>query len=419
MTSKSNCSARSMNSSMVMPDSNGGLLIRAKWWHQLSSTRSTSTAWPSITAWKFSLRARCQPGAQARGELVARGVVGAHTDRARRALEHVEVLRGLRQRRDGLHGAGPGSDDPDGLVGQLRHGLVGTTTGVLVVPTRGMERAALERLHPRDHRQLHQVEDPDRHHQIPSADLVAPIGSDHPTRPTLVPLARLHTGVEQRRIDEIEPVGDRLEVFADLLTEGVPRLRDVTRLLEHRHVAVRLDVAHHTRIAVPVPGPADTAGVVDHADAIQTRLAQVGTGHHARHPRTDDRDVDVLDHRITPSHGRERIRLVLREHLVTGQIPDRGPTLHGAACHAPPDTSPGPLPDRTQPDRRSYPTSRERREPPMTCVRAYTRGLYPRGCRWSAARRSAPARTRECAATYHQPKSSGDAPVIERRRANP
>ena len=47
---------------MVMPGSNGWLLIRAKWWHQLSSTRSTSTARPSITAWKFSLRSRCQPG---------------------------------------------------------------------------------------------------------------------------------------------------------------------------------------------------------------------------------------------------------------------------------------------------------------------------------------------------------------------
>ena len=224
----------------------------------------------------------------------------------------------------------PVSDDADDLVGQLRHGLVGTTTGVVVVPTGGMERAALERFHPRDHRQLHQVEDPDRHHQIPSADLVAPIGSDHPPRGALVPLARLHTGVEQRGIGEIEPAGDRLEVFADLVTEGVARLRDVTRLLEHRHVAVRLDVAHHARVAVPVPGSADTARVVDHADAIHARLAQLGTGHHARQARADDRDIDVLDHRITSGHGRERVRAVLREHLVASQVPDRG-----AACHEP------------------------------------------------------------------------------------
>ena len=104
---------------MVMPGSNGWLLIRAKWWHQLSSTRSTSTGWPSITAWKFSLRARCQPGCRLAANSSLVGSVAAHTDRARRALEHVEVLRRLRQRRDGLDGAGAGSDDADDLVGEL------------------------------------------------------------------------------------------------------------------------------------------------------------------------------------------------------------------------------------------------------------------------------------------------------------
>ena len=59
-------------------------------------------------------------------------------------------------------------------------------------------------------------------------------------------------------------------------------------------------------------------------------LAQLGTGHHTRHARTDDRNIDVVDDRITPSHGRERILPVLREHLVVGQVPDRRPTLHRA-----------------------------------------------------------------------------------------
>ena len=58
-------------------------------------------------------------------------------------------------------------------------------------------------------------------------------------------------------IDEIESLRDRLDVLADLLALRVALLRDVLHLLEHRHVAVRLDVAHDARVAVPVPGAAD------------------------------------------------------------------------------------------------------------------------------------------------------------------
>ena len=41
----------------------------------------------------------------------------------RRALEHVQVLRGLGQRWDGLDRAGTGSDDADDLVGQVGRGV--------------------------------------------------------------------------------------------------------------------------------------------------------------------------------------------------------------------------------------------------------------------------------------------------------
>ena len=69
--------------------------------------------------------------------------------------------------------------------------------------------------------------------------------------------------MEQGTIGEVEPVGDRLEVVQDLIAERIPVGGDVVELLEHREVDVRLDVAHHARVAVPVPGSADAARLVE------------------------------------------------------------------------------------------------------------------------------------------------------------
>ena len=85
------------------------------------------------------------PGPEVLGELVVGRAVAALADRRRRALEHVHVLRRLRERRHRLDPAGADADDADDLVGQLGEvRVVGTAAGVLVVPARGVERLALE-----------------------------------------------------------------------------------------------------------------------------------------------------------------------------------------------------------------------------------------------------------------------------------
>ena len=114
-------------------------------------------------------------------------------------------------------------------------------------------------------------------HVVPGADLVAAVGADAPSATrSSSHSAALHAGVEQRVVDEVEPLGDRLEVLADLLAERVARRRDVVHLLEHRHVDVRLDVAHHARVAVPVPGAADAAGLVDRCGCDRSRPCAAG-----------------------------------------------------------------------------------------------------------------------------------------------
>ncbi len=64
MISKSTSSTLAAYSRGVHDGSRRMLRVRAKLWHQASSTRSSSTGMPSITAWKFSMRRRCQPGSK-------------------------------------------------------------------------------------------------------------------------------------------------------------------------------------------------------------------------------------------------------------------------------------------------------------------------------------------------------------------
>src|SRR5258707_1067067 len=75
--------------------------------------------------------------------------------------------------------------------------------------------------------------------------------------------------VEEAVVDEVEVLGHVLEVLSDLLAERVAVRGDVPELLEHRHVLVRLHVAHHAGVPVPVPGATDPAGLVDDPDALE------------------------------------------------------------------------------------------------------------------------------------------------------
>ncbi len=244
--------------------------------------------------WKLSMRARCQPGSQSFGEGGIGGPVAPLADGRRRALEHVEMFGRLGQRRHALDAAGSGADEGDDLVVQAGEGLVRPATGVLVVPAGGVERTPGEILHARDGGQLHEVEDADGQHVPATADLVAAVGPDRPPGRVLVPFGPGHPGVEQGVGVEVEPIGHRLEVAPDLIAEGIAPGRDVVELLEHRHVDVGLDVAHHARIAVPVPGASDATGLVDDADPFDAGLAEVGAGQNPGDPPAHDDHIDLV-----------------------------------------------------------------------------------------------------------------------------
>ena len=183
-------------------------------------------------------------------------------------------------------------------------------------------------LHSGDGGQLEQVEDTDRQYVPAAGDLVTSVGADPPAGSIFQPLGAGHPGVEQGVGHEVVPVGDCLEVLEDLLAERVPTRGDVLELFEHRHIDVRLDVAHHARVAVPVPGTPDAARLVDDADPFDARLAEPGSGQGPGDTPAHDHDVDVVGDRLAVHYGGEGIVTVVGEALVVAQVTDGHATGH-------------------------------------------------------------------------------------------
>ena len=191
-----------------------------------------------MIAWRLSNACPLPTRLEPLGEVGIGGPVAPFAHGRGRALEHVDVLRRLGQRRKTLDAARPGAHEGDNLACQSRERLVGSAPRVLVLPPCGVERAPGEVLHARDYGKLHEAEDPDGEHVPTAGDLVTAVGADPPPGRVLVPLGAGHPGVEQGVIHQVEPVGDPLEMAPDLLAERVAVGGDVVELLEHRDVAV-------------------------------------------------------------------------------------------------------------------------------------------------------------------------------------
>src|ERR1700691_2078992 len=81
-------------------------------------------------------------------------------------------------------------------------------------------------------------------------------------------------------------------------SEGVLLLRDVAGLLEQRQIDVCLDIALRARIAVPVPGAAEVAALLDDADIAHSRLAQTCAGQQAAETTANDHNLNRVVQRF-------------------------------------------------------------------------------------------------------------------------
>ena len=139
--------------------------------------------------------------------------------------------------------------------------------------------------------------------------------------------------MEEGVVDQVVLLRDPLQVLEDLVAEGESPLRDVLHVLEHRHVDVGLDVAHHARVAVPVPGPADSTCLVDQPDLGHPDPPELRARHQTGNARTDDGHVDLVGERLPFGEGGEGIFAVPAELVVAGQI-SNGPSAFDQALVA-------------------------------------------------------------------------------------
>ena len=125
-------------------------------------------------------------------------------------------------------------------------------------------------------------------------ELVAAVGADDPHRAVVVPLEVLHLGVEQRVVVEAVLLPDALAVLEDLRRVRVLLGGHVPGLLEQRHVHEARGVALGAGVAVPVPGAAEVAALLDDADVVDAGFLEPGAGDEPGEAAADEREGDVV-----------------------------------------------------------------------------------------------------------------------------
>ena len=278
-----------------------------------SITRSSASKPPDVSALKLSMRRFCQPGSRLAAHSGSVGRFAAHVDRRRSALEHVEVIGGVAEVRDALHRGRARADDADALALQAGEIPVAVAAGVPVVPTAGVERVALELGDAGDARQLRPVQRTARHAHVVGANAIAAVGAHDPASGGFVPTQLGDLGLEERVVVQVVVLADRPAVRQDLGGVGVLLLGDVPDLFEQGQIDVGLDVAHRARVAVPVPGAAEVATLLDHADVVDAGFTQTSAGQQPAEPSADDHDFDLVGQRLTHDRLDVRVFEVVRE----------------------------------------------------------------------------------------------------------
>src|SRR6516165_2693578 len=208
------------------------------------------------------------------------------------------MLRVLREIGNALHRGRAGADYRNLLVAKLGEIPGRIAASIVVVPAAGMEGVAFVSVDSRDTWKLGPIERPVRHHDEPRAHRIVAIGCDNPSALVFVPADFLDLSLEAHVAIEIEFLCDSARVLEDLRRVGVLFLGDITGLFEQRQIDVRLDIALRARIAIPVPGAAEVAALLDHADTLNARLAQSGARHQAAEAAADDDHLDFVVQRF-------------------------------------------------------------------------------------------------------------------------
>ena len=215
-----------------------------------------------------------------------RGAVARGNGEVRRPLEHGQPGGLAGDQRDALDSGGAGPHD--------RHPFPAEVHPVMRPPAGQVDLASVA-VDAVDVGCLRQGQAAARHDVVPAAQLVAVAGAQPPAPGGLVPDGSGDPGAEPDIPPQVVAVRDVPEVGEDLRLRGV-FLRPGPVLLEAGVEAVgvvgRGHVAAGTGIAVPVPGPADVARVVEHHGA-QPEPAQPVEHVQPGEPGADHGDVNL------------------------------------------------------------------------------------------------------------------------------
>ena len=137
---------------------------------------------------------------------------------------------------------------------------------------------------------------------------IAAVGVDHPARIRFVPLQVGDLGVKQRVVVEAELRADAPAMREDLGRMRVFLRRHVPGFLEQRHVDHRCRIALRAGIAVPVPGAAEVAALLDDADVLDAGFREPRGGGEPRKAAADEGEGDVIG--LGLARGDRRIGIV-------------------------------------------------------------------------------------------------------------
>ena len=236
--------------------------------------------------------------------------------RRRRALEHVEMLCPAGEVRHALYGGCACADNADHLVAELIEAAGTIPAGIIIVPAAGMERMTRKRLDPRNTRQFRTVQRAVGHDHILRRETVAAIGVNLPAPMILVPVQAGDFCAQKGIAVKVVVAGDTAGMLKNLRRAGILLHRHVAGLFQQRQVDIALDIARSARIAVPVPGAAEVATLLHHADIFEPRIAQPGCRQKAAETAADHTHLDMIRNRIA------------RHQLAVGILDEMGEFAH-------------------------------------------------------------------------------------------
>mmetsp|Transcript_126972 Transcript_126972/g.270714 ORF Transcript_126972/g.270714 Transcript_126972/m.270714 type:complete len:255 (-) Transcript_126972:217-981(-) len=171
--------------------------------------------------------------------------------------------------RHNLNGSGAGAHDAHTLVAELVQAPTRGTAGIVVIETGGVEDMPLEAFDARHTGQLRLREGAEIHDDVARPEGIPTAGADSPHAFVILPPQSCDRRTEASVFVKAVRLRNELRVGEDFRLLGILHRRDVAELLAKRHVDVGLNVAHGSRVAIPVPSSAYVARLVEDSNVLR------------------------------------------------------------------------------------------------------------------------------------------------------